>query len=90
MGDRDALVYLYEMTQGHTSGWLNESNWNTEVRLNLWHGITVDEGAHVVSCVLGSNRLTGIFTRDGSSQTFSQHALLIPRHQFPLWSGAFV
>jgi hypothetical protein len=59
MGDRDALVYLYEMTQGHTSGWLNETNWDTELRLNLWHGVTVDEGAHVVSCILGSNRLTG-------------------------------
>ena len=59
MGDRDALVYLYEMTQGHSSGWLEETNWETEMRLNMWHGVKVDEGAHVISCVLGSNRLTG-------------------------------
>lgn len=59
MGDRDALVYIYEMTQGHSSGWMEETHWQTERRLNMWHGIKVDEGAHVISCVLGSNRLVG-------------------------------
>lgn len=59
MGDRDALIYIYEMTQGHCAGWLIETNWETEKRLNVWHGIKVDEGAHVTDIVLGSNRMVG-------------------------------
>lgn len=59
MADRDALIYIYEMTQGHCAGWLTETNWQTEIRLNRWHGIKVDEGAHVTDIVLGSNRMSG-------------------------------
>ena len=59
MGDRDALIYIYEMTQLHSSGWLVETNWDTERRVSVWHGVTVDEGAHVKNLVLGSNRLSG-------------------------------
>ena len=28
-----------------------ETNWDTERRSNVWHGVTVDEGAHVKSIV---------------------------------------
>ena len=59
MSDRDALMYIYENTQMHPSGWTKEVNWNTERRCNLWFGCRIDEGAHVVSIVLSSNRLMG-------------------------------
>ncbi len=59
MSDRDALMYLYENTQMHPSGWNKEVNWNTERRCNTWYGCRVDEGAHVISVVLSSNRLMG-------------------------------
>ena len=59
MGDRDALIYIYEMTQGHCSGWLTDTHWQSEMRVGRWHGIKVDEGAHVTDIVLGNNRMTG-------------------------------
>ena len=60
MSDRDALMYLYENTQMHPAGWVKETNWDTERRSNVWYGVKVDEGAHVVDIVLSENRLMGI------------------------------
>jgi hypothetical protein len=59
MSDRDALMYIHENTQMHPLGWNYDTNWNTEKRCNVWYGVRVDEGAHVVSIVLSENRLMG-------------------------------
>ncbi len=58
MSDRDALIYFYQYTQGHSQGWKVQTNWDTEKRCAVWHGVTIDEGAHVKSIVLCDNRLT--------------------------------
>ena len=55
--ERDALVALYESTNGKT--WMHNSNWMTEAPLSEWHGITTDHNGHVIEVGLRFNKLTG-------------------------------
>ena len=42
--DRDALVALYNATNGPT--WANNTNWLSDEPLGEWYGVTTDGGGH--------------------------------------------
>ena len=56
-GDRDALVALYNDTDG--ANWGNNTGWLTAAPIGEWHGVDVDLGGRVVRLSLGFNELTG-------------------------------
>ena len=57
-GDREALEALYAATGG--AGWTNATNWTTELPLESWHGVTVDEDSgRVTGLELVENGLAG-------------------------------
>ena len=55
--DRDALVALYNATDG--PNWLNNTNWLSNAALEEWHGVTTDSNGRVVELNLGVNGLSG-------------------------------
>ena len=55
--DRDALVALYEATDG--DNWDDNTGWLTEDSLHLWRGAKVDSSGAVTSLSLYDNNLTG-------------------------------
>ena len=55
--DRDALVALYEATDG--PNWGNNTNWLTDAPLDDWHGVNADTSGKVVELKLGDNALSG-------------------------------
>ena len=56
--DRAVLEALYEATGG--AGWTNAANWTTELPLDSWHGVTVDEdNGRVTGLTLVDNGLVG-------------------------------
>ena len=55
--DREALVALYEATDG--DNWANNTNWLSNEFIGEWHGVTADSGGNVTRLDLGDNRLTG-------------------------------
>ncbi|CAN0571569.1 unnamed protein product, partial [Laminaria digitata] len=56
--DRDALVALYNATDG--AHWKRKTNWNTSADLSQWHGIKVNGQGRVVELHLSDNNLRGI------------------------------
>ncbi|MBR8537888.1 T9SS type A sorting domain-containing protein [Carboxylicivirga sediminis] len=54
--ERDALVTLFNSTDGHN--WRDNSNWNSSKSVNEWLGITVKDG-HVTEIELANNMLKG-------------------------------
>ena len=54
--DRDALVALYDATEGHN--WTTQTNWLTDSSIDAWHGVTVEDG-RVAGLSLWRNNLTG-------------------------------
>ena len=55
VSERDALVALYNATDGET--WVNNTNWLTDAPVGLWYGVTTD----------GSGKVTRLdFTRNWS------------------------
>ncbi|CAN0131334.1 unnamed protein product [Pylaiella littoralis] len=56
--DRDALVALYNATDG--ANWRLKANWNTDVDISLWHGIALNDQGRVVQLHLSGNNLRGI------------------------------
>ena len=58
VGDRDALVALYNATDG--LNWTNNSRWLTDAPIGQWHGVTTGGGAgRVTHLDLQYNGLTG-------------------------------
>ncbi len=55
--DRDALVALYEATNG--PGWQDKTNWLTDAPLGQWHGVTTNSSGAVVELSLVGNDLAG-------------------------------
>ncbi len=55
--DRDALVALYEATDG--PNWKNNSNWISDEPLGAWHGVWTDVTGQVTDLDLQDNQLTG-------------------------------
>lgn len=56
-GDRDALVALYNATDG--PNWTNATNWLTGAPLSDWYGVTTDASDRVVQLDLEDNNLVG-------------------------------
>ncbi len=57
-GDRDALVALYNATDG--AYWRNRVNWLTETApIGNWFGVSTDGDGCVVVLYLGNNGLSG-------------------------------
>ncbi len=55
--DRDALVALYEATDG--DNWVNRLNWLSDAPLGTWYGVTTDDSGRIVELVLSFNGLIG-------------------------------
>ena len=55
--DRDALVALYEDTDG--DNWTNNRNWLSNASLDSWHGVTTGRSGRVVELDLSENELNG-------------------------------
>ncbi len=57
MGDRAALVALYNSTAG--DNWSNNTNWNSNEPLGDWHGVTTDNNGRVTRVNIRQNNLRG-------------------------------
>ncbi|MBO7602568.1 MAG: leucine-rich repeat domain-containing protein [Bacteroidaceae bacterium] len=55
--ERDALIALYNSTDG--ANWIHNDNWGTDLPLDEWYGVSIDERGHVYSIGLAENNLTG-------------------------------
>lgn len=55
--DRDALMEFYEATGG--TNWKNNTNWGSDVSINLWYGIDCDANGKVTNLNLDNNGLSG-------------------------------
>ena len=55
--DRDALVALYNATDG--PNWTKSDNWGTNAPLGDWYGVTTDASERVVGLDLEDNNLVG-------------------------------
>ena len=55
--DRDALVALYNATDG--PNWKENTNWLSNKPLGQWHGVTTDADGRVTILRLGGNELSG-------------------------------
>ena len=62
-GDRDALVSLYNATDG--PNWANNTNWLTDEPLESWYGVETDDGGRVTEVRLGVLHLTPNPPMDG-------------------------
>ena len=58
LSDRDALVALYNATNG--ANWTNNTNWLSNRPLNEWHGISTDSNGRVTHLDLHGNGLSGV------------------------------
>ena len=57
VGDRDALVALYNATDG--ASWANNSGWLTDVPMGQWHGVETANTGRVTGLILEANQLSG-------------------------------
>ena len=55
--DRDALVALYNATDG--PNWHDNTNWLSNAPIGEWDGVTTDDSGRVSKLFLGGNRLSG-------------------------------
>ena len=55
--DRDALIALYEATDG--PNWTNNENWLSDASLRSWTGVSTNDEGRVTGIHLGSNELSG-------------------------------
>ena len=55
--DREALVALYEATDGDS--WVNNDNWLTDAPRGSWYGVTTNDSGHVIELDLSHNGLSG-------------------------------
>ena len=55
--DREVLTSTYAATNG--ADWTDNTNWDTDAPLGLWHGVSTDADGSVTELSLHSNNLTG-------------------------------
>ena len=55
--DRDALVALYEATNG--AGWIENEGWLSDRPVGEWHGVTTGEDGRVTGLKLSASNLVG-------------------------------
>ena len=56
-GDKAALTALYDSTSG--ADWTYSANWNTDLPIGVWYGVTTDSGGRVTRLELSLNNLSG-------------------------------
>ena len=57
LGDRAALVALYDATDG--PNWKNDANWLSDKPLHTWYGVTTDGRGRIIWLDLRRNELSG-------------------------------
>ncbi len=65
--DREALVALYEATNG--PNWYSSANWGSAGGVDTWHGVETNADGRVVGLSLEGNGLSGRFPRELASLT---------------------
>ncbi len=55
--DREALTALYSAMDG--ANWTRSDNWGTDLPVDQWHGVGVDEWGRITRLDLSANQLTG-------------------------------
>ena len=65
--DRDALIALYDATDGEH--WKNNENWCTDAPLEEWYGVNTDSKGNVTFLSLQGNGLTGCLPEELSGLT---------------------
>ena len=55
--DRETLRALYHATDG--ANWIDQTNWLSDLSLDRWHGVSVDDLGRVTSLDLSTNGLSG-------------------------------
>ena len=65
--DREALVALYEATDGDS--WMNRLNWLSDAPLGTWYGVTTNDNGRVIELDLLFNQLTGTIPSELGSLT---------------------
>lgn len=63
--DRDALIALYDATNGEN--WKNNENWCTDAPLDEWYGVDTNKDGDVIILNLQSNGLTGCLPQELST-----------------------
>jgi Leucine-rich repeat (LRR) protein len=59
VAEKDALIDLYNTTGG--VNWTNNANWLTDLPVEDWYGVSVEDG-HVVGLELTNNNLSGVIS----------------------------
>ncbi len=55
--DREALTALYSEMDG--ANWTRSDNWGTDLPLDQWHGVSVDDWGRITRLDLSANQLSG-------------------------------
>lgn len=55
--DRDLLTEIYNSLDGDK--WTNKCNWNSNLHISAWHGITTNENGNVKAIILPNNNIKG-------------------------------
>ena len=66
-GDRDALVALYNATNG--ANWASNADWNSNEPIDQWYGVSTDNDGRVTQLILPGNRLAGPIPSELASLT---------------------
>ena len=66
--DRNALVALYEATQG--AGWIENDGWLSDRPVGQWHGVTTGESGRVTAVSLSAHNLIGSIPPDLGRLTY--------------------
>ena len=57
MAEREALIALYEATDG--PNWKYNSYWLSDSPVNTWYGVTTDTNGSIIEIRIGENGLSG-------------------------------
>ena len=60
--DRGALLEIYKAAGG--ASWTRNDNWNSEVPVALWYGVSTDSDGRVTELLLEDNNLSGTIHQD--------------------------
>ncbi len=60
--DRGALLEIYKAAVG--ANWTRNDNWNTDVPVALWYGVSADSDGRVTELLLEDNNLSGTIHQD--------------------------
>ena len=76
--DRTVLVSFYNATDG--ANWNNNNNWDTDLPLSRWNGITTDRRGRVTALSLQGNRLRGEIPPELGNLVYLKNLSLTDNH----------